>query len=628
MTVKVSELLSEDKPKLKVSDLLSGAVDFMTGYTRSLVGQGMGMGFGDEIEAGVRSIIPGQEGYVENLERIRGEQKEFQQEHPYLSGGLELAGAMAPAVATRGRSLNVTLPQMAARSGATGAGYGAAYGFGTGEGTENRLSGAGVGGLVGGTAGVLANPLMAATQWAARKAVGPAVNTVRGYFAPAAQAEKEVAKTIHADRALGQGLTDQQTAYARNITNQPVTNLEQGGMGARRLARGAAATSPEAEAAISGKLSERFSMSGDRIANRWQTVSGRTGDAAKREAAEASYRASARPNYLKAYRAGNFNVESPEIRRLLQAKEVQQALAYAKQRGNSVAVADKMPWRPSDRTTLQEWDYAQRYLRSAADRARTAGDKETARVLDNLRRDLNTELDRLVPEFNVARSGAAKFFGRDNMWEAGEDFINASLPNIRSAQKALDKASPAEREMFEEGFTAALLHKVGRVRDRIGSSASVVGQIWGNKVSRQQIEMVLGPQKSREFEAFMLIEEAMDASKAAVQKYPGAGRQIAEMIGIGAASGGTSYYFTRDPWSSIAIALGAAGGRAGLRHVAGRAQEGTATEIAKLLMSDDPTVVRRAIQRVSRSDKFMKSLRAFLSNVTAVGAAQQSVGAE
>jgi len=66
-------------------------------FARALIGQGVGMGWGDEAEAWLRSRITGRP-YEGERARINQEYNQFQERHPYLAPGAEFAGGVLPAV--------------------------------------------------------------------------------------------------------------------------------------------------------------------------------------------------------------------------------------------------------------------------------------------------------------------------------------------------------------------------------------------------------------------------------------------------------------------------------------------------------------------------------------------------
>ncbi|WP_353144955.1 hypothetical protein [Paracoccus sp. (in: a-proteobacteria)] len=124
-------------------------------------GDGLFFGFGDEISARLNAMTGfdantgtyGNRGttYDDQLEAVRGQEKQFSEDHPIVSLGSEFAGAMLPAVVGAGAiSAASSLPHAIGRGALFGGATGAAYGFGEGEGgLEDRLSDARWQGLLG-----------------------------------------------------------------------------------------------------------------------------------------------------------------------------------------------------------------------------------------------------------------------------------------------------------------------------------------------------------------------------------------------------------------------------------------------------------------------------------------------
>ena len=642
----------EEQPKTSKASaldaLLEQSVDFMTGYTRSLVGQGAGLGFGDEAEAGIRSVIPGQGSYDENLGRIRGEIKQFGQDHPYIATGTELAGAMIPAIASRGRTAPQSLARATGQNIATGAGYGAGYGFGTGEGAEDRLSQAGISGLLGGAVGGAATPLVQAGVWAGQRLAQPMMNRIRAIANPEREAARSVATAIDVDRRVGSGgLTNQGTAIARQQTGQPIMNMDQGGEVTRRLARSAANQSPEAGATLHGAIDDRFQGQGERITTWLRTRTGATGEASTtRENLTQQARRANRPAYQAAYAAGDRGVWSENLERLTGSPDVLQAMKSAATTGKGRAVNDGfgqfnpgvrfnqqdilefVPNAQGQRThpNLQFWDYTKRELDDAANAARRAGRNEEASRISESARQLRDELDNIVPEYRGARQGAAQFFQAEDALEAGQNFINLNV-DIADARRALARFSSAERALFQEGFVSSLMDKVNRIDDR----ANVIRRIWGSAKSRDQIRMVLGPQRANEFEAFMGIEQVMDAARGSMGNSTTA-RQLVELglaSGAGAGVGGYSAWSGADPWSAAGAGVLAAvlvrGGRGLKQRAVQQVDESVARRIATMLTSDDPNIYRQGLQIVGRSQRMMQNLRSYLGAASGIGASQSEL---
>jgi len=138
-----------------------------------LVGQGVTLGTGDEIEAGIASINPfDRRSYDQALSDTRGKIDAFRQMRPGQATALEIGGAVLPtaaaALATLPAGGSLAAPVAAStaarlaptltRTALTGLGEGAVYGFGTGEGgLGNRAVSAAIDAPLGAVGGVGTN---------------------------------------------------------------------------------------------------------------------------------------------------------------------------------------------------------------------------------------------------------------------------------------------------------------------------------------------------------------------------------------------------------------------------------------------------------------------------------------
>ena len=196
-------------------------------FTRALLGQGLGMGWGDEAEAWLRSKI-GEKTYEENLRDINREYAEYAQRNPLLTAGTEFAGGVLPMVAsyaatpfTGGAAAPAAAATTARTAGAlarlaqnpvvrgalTGLGTGAVAGAGTAE-PGSRGEGALVGGTVGTIVGGGAPVVI--------RGAGNAAGWLRDRLAPSEEVIRR-GSTRRVNRALGQaregeGMTAQEAA--------------------------------------------------------------------------------------------------------------------------------------------------------------------------------------------------------------------------------------------------------------------------------------------------------------------------------------------------------------------------------------------------------------------------------
>lgn len=136
------------------------------------LGQGAMMGWGDEAEAGVRSLLPEAMGgapYDQGLKDARGGVAAFGVRNPKTATALQLGGAMVPALATLGAAAPASITGAIGQGALIGGVGGAITGAGTADGSmAERLRGAAVGALAGGGLGGAASGLLGGLAGAAR----------------------------------------------------------------------------------------------------------------------------------------------------------------------------------------------------------------------------------------------------------------------------------------------------------------------------------------------------------------------------------------------------------------------------------------------------------------------------
>lgn len=123
------------------------------------------------------------------------------------------------------------------------------------------------------------------------------------------------------------------------------------------------------------------------------------------------------------------------------------------------------------------------------------------------------------------------------------------------------------------------------------------------------MEMVFGPQKMKEIEAYVRVEEIVDRLRGSLGNSTTA-RQLVE-LGLGAGAGG---YITGGDWKGM---LAGAGAAKGARYIAQSANNKTMEPMAKLLVSDDPKALQQAIEHASKMPAFMKILENFSNGLAA-----------
>ncbi|ACF01577.1 hypothetical protein Rpal_3071 [Rhodopseudomonas palustris TIE-1] len=577
--------------------------------------------------------------YDDAVARERTATKLAEEQHPVASIAGNMAGALALPIGAAGGA--VTLPGRMTRGATVGSVLGTAAGAGDGEGASDTIGkammGAGVGGVVGGAAPALLRGAELAGAGIA-KAAEPVKNSIRGYRDPEAEAARRVMSALERDTANnGAGLDEMMLRYS-NANGMPAAIMDMGGEATRALARSAANTSPEARGVLNRTINDRFEGQGPRFTDWLNRTFHYPNAQAQQEAINAVERTVNRQGYAAAYRAGDRDILTPELERLLGSPAVGQAMAKAVESGKNRAVVqgfggfnprvtvengmvkfNRGPTGVPASPNLQLWDYTYRELRDAGQAAYRAGRNEEGASLSALARTMREELDAAVPEFAKARGVAASFFKAENALEAGQKFVAENFNN-RQARAALTRMSPNERQLFQDGFVSRFIETL----DRVGDRRSVLNQIAQSPAAREKLTIALGPRKAAELETRLRVEGIMDLARAAVQGNSTTARQLIES-GL---AGGVGYGVTTGDWSPQNLFTAAfVGGVA--RGAASRANQridvNVSRQVADLLTSSDPKRLLAGVQIVARNSKMLDALRAADLRLARVGGQQATV---
>jgi len=572
--------------------------------------------------------------YNTAVQRERDLTKKTEEERPYSYLGGNVAGAVAMPV---GAALQgATLPARIGRGAAVGAGTGALAGIGEGEGALDRtLRGASGAAIGAGVGAVLPVGIEGVTR-GLRAAATPLTNTLRGITNADDEAARRVVTTLQRDvqqdpAALGR-LTPQEFAGSGASTIMDV-----GGETTRALARSAANTSPEGRAALGRAIDDRFEGQSGRLTD-WLNQTFHYPNAhAQQQAIDQVERTVNRAGYQRAYQAGDRDIMTPELERLLGAPAVADAMREAVQKGQNRAITQGLgAFNPrvtvengvvrfnrgasgaAAYPNIQLWDYTYRELRDAGQRAYRQGSNEEGSALTNLAQTLRGELDRAVPEFGQARGIAQRFFQAENALEAGQNFVGASQRfGIPETRQALARMTPNERQLFQDGYVSRFVETINKTPDR----RSVLNQIANSPAARSELELALGRQRWHELEAMLRVEGIMDLARPAIQGNSTTARQLAE-LGLAGGTYGVSTGGTGVPdaqsLANAALVYGAARGR-------NRINENVSRRVAEMLASRDPAVLRRGVQIVARNQQLFNSLRGADQGLARVGG-QQSAG--
>lgn len=588
-----------------------------------------------------------------------------QTQHPAAYGAGNIMGAAAPMIAL-GPEAAPTLLGRAGQSATMGGIYGAASGAEPGTTLGEKARGALTGAGFGAATGAIAAPIAEGVGHAAGFLTAPIAGAVRGALNPEAEGARRIIMATQRDLAArGPTLSPDELAAAQRA-GIPRAIIDAGNETTRALARSAANTSPEARAALSGFINDRFETQAPRAAAFIDQLVGGAGDVGTtREALQTAARQMNGPAYRAAYAAGDRGLWSPELERLSGSPAVIQAMREAVQNGQTRSIADgfgafnpgvhitddgrllftrppapaarnetaaqrlqrEMNWEPAPAPAstarggtgvptypnLQFWDYTYRNLRDAGQAAVRSGRNSEGSAINAVAGSLRNELDSLVPEYQTARSGAARWFGAADALEAGQNFATSRMNNA-DAIRGVQTMNPAERALFMRGYASQLINKIQESGDRRS-----IANVFGNSpADRQRAVIALGPQRANQLEAYVRAERILDTARGAVTGNSTTARQLAELGLAGGAYGlGTQGDITHPTPSGIlaaALAYGAMRGNAAIN-------QRLAQRVGEMLTADDPAVLRQGFQILGRNGGFLNALRAFdTASLTAGGA--------
>lgn len=570
--------------------------------------------------AALTSAIEGSD-YAENVKEAQRIYEAAKEKHPRINFAGQIAGnvgsmAAGGSTALGARALGITGPSLGARVLASGASSAAISGADTaarGGDAADVINSTAIGGGIG--AGI---PVVGAALSAGARAIGdklyPVVNAMRN---PAQEAQRRVGMAVTRDIEANPGMimtaADQQVARQNAI---PLINADRGGETTRALARSVANQSPEARAVIENTASDRFGAQSQRAA---QFIRRMTGGAVDDLGYQANLTKQARAINAPAYKAAfdNKNAQtmfSPRLQELMQSPTFRSAIDDVptrsadrgavqgfKEIGNPFSKNSQGAYvlrRNADGTmvspNLRFWDQVKQNLDSEIGKATRAGDKQTAADILGLKKALVDELDTAVPAYKSARQGAAAFFDAEDALDAGKKFANTPRL-VPEAKQAFSKFTAPEKEAFATGYASELIDKIKASGDR----TNVINSVFKNQSSRESMELVFGPKRMKEIEAYVRIEDIVDRLRGSMGNSTTA-RQLMEM-GIGAGGGG---YLTGD-WTG---ALAGAAAARGARFVGQRVDNRVMQQVAKLLTSDNPGALKLAVQQAAAQPSYMAAL--------------------
>jgi len=571
---------------------------------RTTLGQGLLLGFGDEIEARAASLATGRP-YDEVLAELRGKIKAYQEARPGEALAYEAGGAALPAVGsllaapfTGGASTAATAPALTRLMAATptlgravgmGAAQGAGYAFGTGEGSAmerlSRVPGGAAGGAAGGTLGYgaskaiggLANKLVDS----ARRAAGG-----RGSTVVENEIQRLVRQTGKTPDEITQDIIDGRL-LAENKTIQSAVRVlrAQGGEASTTIQRGLENRPTQTRAAAMQQLREYLGDAGD------------SSQAAQRRASEEATVAAERAAY-----APFANQPAPDdvvgaladtLRRVPSAaKEVELQLRAETGMTPFFSVTDDGVVEFSRAPTVAEAESIRRAVQNRAGTLYREGMGGAGGAVRGAEQELRGILDMSVPELATTRAQAAAVRANRDAYEAGQKALAGDVN-----EKLADFAKLSQGENAQESvaaFRAGLMQAL-EARAATGSRQSMIRNLVNPEMKEGKILREVFPQDQID-EVLKTLDIAAGAQEAAGKVLIGTGSQTTETAmeaarqGFGLSVDEVSGAMSGSPTEMLNVT-----NKILRRFVRTDLTDAERARIAEILVSDDPQLVRNAI---------------------------------
>ena len=456
---------------------------------RAILGQGLTMGWGDEIEAGIRSKFFN-EPYETALPRIRSEYGQYAKQYPITQGVSEFVGGAAPGVGMM--FVPGMQPAGLARLGALGAASGAISGAGSA--TEgDRMSGAGSGAVFGGGLGV-GLPL-------ALRGTGGAAKWLqeRLFSTPKVVQDRALEKMTDAMRQAKVNPRDVQVQMAQDRAMNVPSVMANANPALRDLAEAVAQRSGAGSNVIEEKLTTQRLGARDRVQAQTTAALKPVDYYGLEDNLTAQLRNNAKGLYDKAYAHGD--VDDPRIVEVLKNPQFKAFFDKARGIADTEAQTAKLKgedplkfalpeiYKPSGRfdasgaeildlvklPDVRTLDYIKRGIDATIDSGFRGKGMSTAEAsaLRDLRKQFVNAIDENVPDYKFARKTYAGDLETLEALRLGREKFD-SLAH-QQVKKIFDGMSSSEKDAFRTGVAENLYLKVHGPVNKRNSAEQLIG---------------------------------------------------------------------------------------------------------------------------------------------------------
>ena len=456
---------------------------------RAVLGQGLGMGWGDEAEAWLRSKL-GNESYETVLPQIREEYGQYAKQYPITQGVSEFVGGAAPGIGMM--FVPGMQPAGLMRLGALGAATGAVSGAGSA--TEgDRASGAGGGALIGGGLGV-GLPI-------ALRASGGARKWLRERLLPTPKVveDRALEKITAAMRDAKVNPRDVQVKMAQDRAIGVPSVMANANPALRDLAEAVAQRTGPGSHAIENALTAQKLGARDRVQAQTKKALKPVDYYGMEDSLTAQLRNNAKGLYEKAYAHGD--VDDPRIVEVLKNPQFKAFFDKARSIADTEAQTAKLKgedplkfalpeiYKPSGRfdakgneildlvklPDVRTLDYIKRGIDATIDSGFRGQGMSTAEAsaLRDLRKQFVNAIDENVPDYKLARQTYAGDLEILDALRMGKDqFKSLDQEQIK---KMVDAMGSSEKDAFRTGVARSIYDTIMVPSNNPNTAQRVIG---------------------------------------------------------------------------------------------------------------------------------------------------------
>lgn len=475
---------------------------YFTNLARTALGQGALLGFGDEIEAGLRTGFGLLGDYDKTVGDVRSNVKDFAKENPMTALAAEIGGGLITGGVGGARAAGTAVGRkVLEKAGTTGlaAGIGAAEGAIAGVGAGEDAASRTVGGLVGAGAG----GVLGAAAPAAISAVKTGVNRVRSGVSDKAARETADIKALQAleeaNTTPEKVLEGLEETRASGVTDSMIPDVA--GDATRGLARGASTISGEGRVIAQKALDDRAANLGDEIANDVGGVlaGGKTARQATEEIIERQSRNASNDYNAAFYVDGDpagaeVTVPVSKLKGLLGGSKMKAAYERAVEDAELEGVPmpkydDIISGKATGDISLRQLHYMKMGLDGAIETGARQGSlaSNTKRLLVGRKNEFLKLLDDAAPQidgessYKIARNKFAGDAALRDAIEEGKKFMSGDPDELAGI---VGKMSDSEKEAFRIGVAQAVRNSVDSAADLADAGKRIFGSEKKRKALR------------------------------------------------------------------------------------------------------------------------------------------------